>query len=106
MPDPAPGRPDLAEELTPGEQRVETVRRRVGFVLGPLVFLVLLWWPFSQPDSKTQDPLPRATQQQPTSQSAPGLKPEARRLAAVLALVIVLWVSEALPMAITALLGA
>ena len=36
----------------------------------------------------------------------PALTPEAHRLAAVLGLVVVLWVSEALPLAATALLGA
>ena len=35
----------------------------------------------------------------------PGLSPEAHRLAAVMPTVVVLWVSEALPMAVTALLG-
>jgi sodium-dependent dicarboxylate transporter 2/3/5 len=36
----------------------------------------------------------------------PGLSPEAHRLAAVLAAVVVLWVTEALPLPVTALLGA
>src|SRR5687767_1032512 len=35
-----------------------------------------------------------------------GLKPEAHRLAAVMATVVVLWITEALPMPVTALLGA
>ena len=51
-------------------------------MLAPLVFAALLMAPFG------------------------GLKPEAHRLAAVMAAVIVLWITEALPMPVTALLGA
>lgn len=55
--------------------------RRIGRVLGPALLLGLLLVP------------------------PPGLEPRAERLAAVLALVIVFWVTEALPLPITALLG-
>jgi solute carrier family 13 (sodium-dependent dicarboxylate transporter), member 2/3/5 len=55
-------------------------RRHVGIFLGPLSFVVLL-----------AAPLP--------------LGPEAHRLAAVFGLVVVLWVTEAIPLAATALLG-
>jgi sodium-dependent dicarboxylate transporter 2/3/5 len=58
------------------------MRRKIGVVLGPAVFLLLLTLPM------------------------PGLSPAAHRLAAVLAAVVVLWVTEALPLAVTALLGA
>ena len=58
------------------------MRRRVGAVLAPAVFLILLLLPL------------------------PGLTAEAHRLAAVLGAVVVLWVSEALPLSATALLGA
>jgi solute carrier family 13 (sodium-dependent dicarboxylate transporter), member 2/3/5 len=58
------------------------VRRRIGSVLAPAVFVSLLVLPM------------------------PGLSPEAHRLAAVLAAVVVLWVTEALPLPVTALLGA
>jgi sodium-dependent dicarboxylate transporter 2/3/5 len=58
------------------------MRRKIGLVLGPAVFLLLLTLPM------------------------PGLSPAAHRLAAVLATVVVLWVTEALPLAVTALLGA
>jgi solute carrier family 13 (sodium-dependent dicarboxylate transporter), member 2/3/5 len=58
------------------------VRRTVGFFLAPAVFLTLLVLPL------------------------PGLSPEAHRLAAVMATVVVLWVTEALPLPVTALLGA
>jgi sodium-dependent dicarboxylate transporter 2/3/5 len=58
------------------------VRRTVGFLLAPAVFLTLLVLPL------------------------PGLSPEAHRLAAVMGTVVVLWVTEALPLPVTALLGA
>jgi solute carrier family 13 (sodium-dependent dicarboxylate transporter), member 2/3/5 len=58
------------------------MRRRIGAVLAPAVFLLLLALPM------------------------PGLPAAAHRLAAVLAAVVVLWVTEALPLAATALLGA
>lgn len=55
--------------------------QRIGRVLGPALLIGLLLVP------------------------PPGLEPPAERLAAVLALVIVYWVTEALPLAVTALLG-
>ena len=67
--------------MTPAEARFEELRRRAGLVLAPVVFLLVFVFPFE------------------------GLSPEQHRLAAVLALVITLWVTEALPLAVTALLG-
>jgi sodium-dependent dicarboxylate transporter 2/3/5 len=58
------------------------VRQRIGAVLALIVFVLVLATPM------------------------PGLSPAAHRLAAVLGVVIVLWVTEALPLAVTALLGA
>jgi sodium-dependent dicarboxylate transporter 2/3/5 len=58
------------------------VRQRIGAVLALIVFVLLLATPM------------------------PGLSPAAHRLAAVLAVVVVLWVTEALPLPVTALLGA
>jgi sodium-dependent dicarboxylate transporter 2/3/5 len=58
------------------------MRGRVGAVLAPAAFVSLLAWPIA------------------------GLSPEAHRLGAVLAAVVVLWVTEALPLPVTALLGA
>ncbi len=58
------------------------LRQRVGAWLAPAVFLLLLALPL------------------------PGLTPAAHRLAAVLAAVVVLWVTEALPLPASALLGA
>src|SRR5688500_18098704 len=70
------------EVLSPGEMRFERVRRRAGVFLAPLTFVALLLLPM------------------------PGLSGEAHRLAAILATVVVLWISEAIPMPVTALLGA
>ena len=72
---------DIAAHLPPGEEKFEYWRRRVGFVLGPTLFLLLLWNPL------------------------PGLTPEAQRLVPVLVLAIVFWITEAIPMAATALLA-
>lgn len=66
---------------TETERQFDEKRRRIGIVLGPLAFLLVLAWPFEV------------------------LTPEAHRLAAVMALVIVFWITEALPLAVTSLLG-
>jgi len=66
---------------TEAELRFDESRRKVGIVAGPLMFLLVLAWPFTS------------------------LSPEAHRLAAVMALVIVFWITEALPLAVTSLLG-
>jgi sodium-dependent dicarboxylate transporter 2/3/5 len=58
------------------------VRQRIGTVLALIVFLLILAWPIT------------------------GLSLAAHRLAAVLGAVVVLWVTEALPLPVTALLGA
>jgi len=65
---------------TGGEERFELWRRRLGLVLAPIAFIAV--WLL-----------------------ATGLDPAAHRLAAILAAVVVLWVSEAIPMAMTAFLG-
>jgi solute carrier family 13 (sodium-dependent dicarboxylate transporter), member 2/3/5 len=56
-------------------------RQRIGLVLGPAVMALLLIWP------------------------VPGVSVEAQRLAAVLALAVIYWMTEAIPMAATALLA-
>ena len=71
--------PPLAK--TEAEIRFDEARRKVGIVVGPLVFLLVLAWPFTS------------------------LTPEAHRLAAIMGLVIVFWITEALPLPVTALLG-
>ena len=63
------------------QARFDEQRRRVGLLLGPALFLLVLLLPFGS------------------------LTPEGHRLAAVMALVIVFWTTEALPLAVTALLG-
>jgi sodium-dependent dicarboxylate transporter 2/3/5 len=73
---------EAVERISPAEARFERWRRAAGFVFAPLAFVVLLWLPL------------------------PGLKPEAHRLAAVMAAVVLLWVTEALPLPVTALVGA
>ncbi len=69
-----------AEVYSPAEEQFNRRRRTVGLWLGPLVLLALWIAPL---------PLPTA----------------AHRMAAILGMVVVLWVSEALPMAVTAILG-
>ncbi|MGB7159943.1 MAG: DASS family sodium-coupled anion symporter [Tepidisphaeraceae bacterium] len=70
------------ETLSPAEERFERVRKRIGLVLAPLAFVTLLLIPM------------------------PSLDPRAHRLAAIMAGVVILWVTEALAMPVTALLGA
>jgi sodium-dependent dicarboxylate transporter 2/3/5 len=69
------------ETYSPAEERFNRRRRTAGLFLAPAVFVAILAAP------------------------VPGLSVEAHRLAAVMATVVVLWVTEALPMAVTALLG-
>jgi len=76
-----PADPTPLPTKTDAEMRFDEARRTVGIVAGPLMFLLLLAWPFES------------------------LTPEAHRLAAVMGLVIVFWVTEALPLPVTALLG-
>jgi sodium-dependent dicarboxylate transporter 2/3/5 len=68
------------EAYSPAEEQFNRRRRTVGLALAPVVFVGLL-----------VAPLP--------------LAPAAHRLAAILGLVIVLWITEALPVTVTALLG-
>ncbi len=70
----------MREVLSPTEERFDLLRRRAGLVLTPLVFAVLWVAPLS-------------------------LDPRAHRLAAVMGAVVVLWLTEAIPMAMTAFLG-
>ena len=68
------------EVYSPSEELFNRRRRSVGLVGGPLILMALL-----------AAPLP--------------LSPAAQRLAAILAMMVVLWVTEALPLAVTALIG-
>jgi sodium-dependent dicarboxylate transporter 2/3/5 len=73
---------EQAEEgrLSPAEERFERRRRTVGLFLGPLVFAAMLLIPFD-------------------------LEPNQHRLAAILAFVVVWWVTEAIPIPVTAVLA-
>jgi Sodium:sulfate symporter transmembrane region len=66
--------------LSEAEQRFERRRRTLGLFLGPIVFAVMLLIPFD-------------------------LDGNQHRLAAILAFVIVWWLTEAIPIPVTALLG-
>jgi len=68
-------------EISAGEARLEAWRQRAGFFLAPIIFFALLLWPMHN------------------------LSPEAHKLAAVMGLVMCLWITEALPLAVTGLLG-
>jgi sodium-dependent dicarboxylate transporter 2/3/5 len=72
---------DPEEVLSPAEARFEKLRQRAGFFLAPLAFLIIYFAPLS-------------------------LKPEAHSLAAIIAVVIIFWICESLPMPVTALIGA
>ena len=69
------------EQISAGEQAFETWRKRLGVVLTPLAFFL-------------------------TYLLCDGLTPEGRRLAAILAAVGVLWISEVIPLPVSAMLGA
>jgi sodium-dependent dicarboxylate transporter 2/3/5 len=66
--------------LSPAEERFERRRRTVGLFLGPLVLVAMLAFPFD-------------------------LDGNQHRLLAILAFVVVWWVTEAIPIPVTALLG-
>ena len=70
----------MSEESSPSELKFDAWRKRVGMYAGPVALLVI--WAL---------PLPLGT--------------EAHRLAAVMGLVGIWWVSEAVPLAVTALIG-
>lgn len=67
--------------LSPAEQEFERRRQLFGLIAGPVVFVILLLFPPG------------------------GLEPDARRLLAVVALVVLFWITEAIPLAATALMG-
>jgi sodium-dependent dicarboxylate transporter 2/3/5 len=74
------GAVDAVEAYSPAEEHFNARRRTIGLFVGPFVFVILLF-----------APLPLA---------AP-----AHRVAAILSLMVVFWVTEALPLPVTALLG-
>jgi sodium-dependent dicarboxylate transporter 2/3/5 len=68
--------------LSPAELRFERARRTIGLAAGPLAFALLLLFPVPAPS------------------------PAGARLTAILAWVLVWWISEAVPIPVTSLLGA
>ena len=75
------GDPLEAERLSPAEERFERRRRTAGLFLGPIAFALAWMMPM------------------------PALSVEAHRLTAIVLLVVVWWISEAIPLATTAVLG-
>lgn len=71
----------LSANLSPAEERFERMRKRVGWYLAPMVLVVLWWIPF------------------------PGLPLPARHLFAIVSMALTLWMTEAIPLAATALLA-
>ena len=69
------------EAYSPAEERFNRLRATAGLFLAPVTFVALLAAPL------------------------PSLSTQAHRMAAILAMVVVLWITEALPMAVTAVLG-
>ena len=78
---PPPGAVSTEGRLSEGEARFERCRRQAGLVLGPLAFALLLVF------------------------SPPGLGIPAARLLAVVGWVLVWWITEAVPLPVTAVLG-
>jgi sodium-dependent dicarboxylate transporter 2/3/5 len=74
------GATEAVETYSPAEEAFNARRRTVGLIFGPAVFIALLLAPLPLPDP-------------------------AHKIAAILAMMVVLWVTEALPLAVTALLG-
>lgn len=74
--------PAVQEKLTATETKFERFRRTSGLFLGPLFFVAILALPLRD------------------------ISPDAHRLAAVLSWVVLWWVSEAIPIPATAILGA
>lgn len=81
VPNPVSDTTESVETYRRGEERFERLRATIGLFLGPATLVALLLAPF------------------------PSLSPQAHRLAAILAMVIVFWVTEALPLTVTGVLG-
>jgi sodium-dependent dicarboxylate transporter 2/3/5 len=74
---------DFAEEkLSEVEEKFEALRRKSGFFLAPVGFALTWWWTSSF------------------------LSPEASKLSAVMVLMVLFWITESIPLPVTALLGA
>jgi solute carrier family 13 (sodium-dependent dicarboxylate transporter), member 2/3/5 len=73
---------EVKATLTPAEERFERFRNTIGLFLGPLVALILYWIPM------------------------PGLSPKAHTLAAIIGWIVTWWVTEPIPIPMSALIGA
>ena len=73
---------EIEEVISEGERKFELYRKTISLFLGPIVFLTILFIPI------------------------PILSTEAHRLSAVLGIVLIYWVGEAIPIPVTAILGA
>jgi sodium-dependent dicarboxylate transporter 2/3/5 len=73
---------DLEEKIAGGEARFEKWRNTIGLFLGPIIFVLILIFPFSE------------------------LTPAAHKLLAIVSLVVIFWITEAIPIPASALLGA
>jgi sodium-dependent dicarboxylate transporter 2/3/5 len=69
------------ESYSPAEELFNRRRRTAGLIVGPLAAIAIALWPM------------------------PGLSPAAQSVASILILMIVFWMTEAIPLAATALLG-
>lgn len=69
------------EALTPAELAFENQRRRIGLIVAPLLFLLLWLLPL------------------------PGLSEQAHHFAAILAMTVTLWITEAVPLPVSGVLG-
>lgn len=110
------------EELTPMEQAFERIRHRLGLFVAPVVFVMMLVLPIHALDDKPPADAPVteaipgsavSTEPIPVVKPKPGtdllyeyMPSKRQRLAAVMVAVVILWMTEALPMPLTALLGA
>lgn len=71
----------IQEAISAREQQFDRLRRTISLFVGPILFIILLVLPI------------------------PALTPQAHRLAAVIGLVLIYWIGEALPIPVTSLLG-
>lgn len=71
---------DETGSITEREEHFERAKKRIGLYLGPAVFLALYFYPF-------------------------GLAPRAHSILAIMGLVLIYWLTEALPLPISALIG-
>ncbi|MBP1716179.1 MAG: anion transporter [Deltaproteobacteria bacterium] len=73
---------EVKATLTPAEERFERARNTIGLFLGPIIALIVYWIPM------------------------PGLSPKAHTLAAIIGWIVTWWVTEPIPIPMSALIGA